>query len=119
VRDHHSLIAWQRAREFVLAVYRVCNDIWHPSIAPLIEQLRRSALSVQLNISEGYALGSPALFRRHLTIAYGSAIESMDIVELLIELSIGNRADITALWKPCDECRGLVLGLKHSIEEKE
>ena len=119
MRDHRSLIAWQRAHDFVLAAYRISNQIWHPSIAPLIDQLRRSSASIQLNISEGYALGSAPLFRRHLTIAYGSAVESLDIVELLQKLAPKGQAELAALWKQGDDSCRLVMGLKHSIERKQ
>ena len=39
-------------------------------------QLRRAVTSVEANIVEGYALGTPPLFRRHLRIAMGSAAEA-------------------------------------------
>jgi len=48
-------------------------------------QLQRASLSVQLNIAEGYALRSPRRFRNHLEIAYGSAVESRELLEILAE----------------------------------
>src|SRR6266571_1971234 len=42
----------------------------------LFDQLKRAVISVEANIVEGYALGSPALCRRHLRIALGSAAEA-------------------------------------------
>ena len=46
-------------------------------------QLQRSALSVQLNIAEGCALWCPRQLRRHLRIALGSAVETVDLLCLL------------------------------------
>jgi four helix bundle protein len=40
---------------------------------------------VQLNIAEGYAFGECASFTRHLAIAYGSAVETGDLLEVLID----------------------------------
>jgi four helix bundle protein len=118
MRDHRSLIAWQRARRFVLGVQRVTTRIWRPALAHFIDQLRRSALSVQLNIAEGHGLATPLLFRRHLTISYGSSIEAVDVLDLLRELVPHEGKDLQELQDWGQECSRLVLGLKHSIESK-
>jgi four helix bundle protein len=39
-----------------------------------------------LNIAEGYAYGSVPKFKAHLRIAYASAVEATDILEVLQEL---------------------------------
>lgn len=49
---------------------------FHPRSKALFDQLRRAAISVEANIVEGYALGTPLQFRRHLRIAMGSAAEA-------------------------------------------
>jgi four helix bundle protein len=38
-----------------------------------------------LNISEGYALGTRPQFRRHLAIAFGSAVEAEDLLSTFLE----------------------------------
>src|SRR5262245_13078349 len=118
MRDHRSLIAWQRARRLVLGVERVTTRIWRPALAHFIDQLRRSALSVQLNIAEGQGLATPLLFRKHLTISYGSSIEAVDVLDLLRELVPSEEKDLKELQEWGEECSRLVLGLKHSIESK-
>jgi four helix bundle protein len=45
-------------------------------------------LSVQLNIAEGYALRSPKRFRNHLDIAYASAVEMRDLLELCGQMEL-------------------------------
>ena len=118
MRDHRSLIAWQRARGFVLAVQRVTTRLWRPALAHFIDQLRRSALSVQLNIAEGYGLATPLLFRKHLTISYGSSIEAVDVLDLLRALLPGEEKDLRELQAQGEECSRIVLALKHSIERR-
>src|SRR5690242_3036568 len=53
---------------------------------------QRSSLSVQLNIAEGYSL--PRRFRSHLEIAYGSAVETGDLLELALEEGVIPPADV-------------------------
>lgn len=55
-------------------------------VRSLFEQLRRSAVSVEANIVEGYALGTGPLYRRHLRIAMGSAAEAECLARLAGEL---------------------------------
>jgi len=83
VRDHTSLVAWQQANAVVRIVFRATRYHWKPWAATLFGQLQRSALSVQLNIAEGYARRQSGPFRNHLEIAYGSAQETADLLRLL------------------------------------
>jgi four helix bundle protein len=43
--------------------------------------LQRSSLSVQLNIAEGFAYGNSPTYTRFLGIAYGSAVETIELLE--------------------------------------
>jgi four helix bundle protein len=118
MRDHRSLHAWQRARELVISVHRLAKGIWHPSLAPIINQLRRASLSVQLNIAEGQALGGARQFARHLTVAYGSAIESVELLELLEELTDRGDGELAALTERARRNCALVLALKRSVARR-
>lgn len=76
VHKYRSLVAWQRAHEALLLALMKTDAEYHPRSRALFDQLRRAAISVEANIVEGYALGTPPQFRRHLRIAMGSAAEA-------------------------------------------
>jgi four helix bundle protein len=78
---------------------------------PCIDQLQRAALSVQLNIAEGYALKSPKRFRNHLDIAYGSAVETAELLELTSELGLLPNDCLGITIQRCHRSQGLLLGL--------
>jgi four helix bundle protein len=118
MRDHKHLLAWQRAREVVIEVQRITDRIWRPSYAAMIWQLQKASLSVQLNVAEGHALGTPRLFVRHVTIAYGSAVEATEIIELLEELSEREAEALHSLAIRARRNCALVLALKHGLERK-
>ena len=111
MRDHRSLEAWKQARIVSLAALDASRKHWKPYAAAIFGQLQRSALSVQLNIAEGYALGTRKSFANHLRIAYGSAIETQEILELAKEKSILPDEMARGMIESCARCQRLLLGL--------
>ena len=88
MRDHRSLHAWQEARGVVLGVVDLARTSWKPYASALFTQLQRTSLSVQLNIAEGYSFGESPTFRRYLSIAYGSAVETGELLEIALDANI-------------------------------
>ena len=88
MRDHRSLEAWQEARFVVLGALEVARTCWQPYATALFSQLQRASLSVQLNIAEGYAYANSPTFTRHLAIAYGSAIETGELLEIALDAKL-------------------------------
>jgi four helix bundle protein len=93
LESYRSLHAWQHSHELTLLVWRVCRSKRGSETWALFDQLRRAALSVETNIVEGYALQTPALFRRHVRIALGSAAEAECIIKLAEEVGCLKRQD--------------------------
>jgi four helix bundle protein len=111
VRDHRSLEAWRCARTVALATLDASRDHWKPYAAPVFLQLQRAALSVQLNIAEGYALGSRRGFASHLRIAYGSAVETRDLLDLAAERALLPEALLEESIEHNTRCQRLLVGL--------
>ena len=111
MRDHTSLRAWQEARSAALAVIRLCRDHWAPHGSALFSQIQRSAVSAQLNIAEGYTFTESRTFTRHLGIAYGSAVETGEILSLLVDSGIVRRDSCTEAVTANSRCQRLLLGM--------
>jgi four helix bundle protein len=85
---------------------------WTPPAGAIIGQLQRAALSVQLNIAEGYARRSRRVLLNHLDIAYGSAMETAELLDLLQDHCLAPEALLTQAIDANAEVRSLILGLK-------
>ena len=72
------VIAWQKAHEFVLLVYRISKHFPDDERFGLTSQLRRAAVSIEANIAEGYRKLSKSDKLRFLNIAQGSLEECRD-----------------------------------------
>jgi four helix bundle protein len=82
VRGYESLVAWQLAQQFCLGVLKVTDGPLPRRARAVTDQLRRAAVSVDVNIVEGYALGTRSLFLRHVRIALGSAAEAQRLLRI-------------------------------------
>src|SRR2546423_6512356 len=86
MHKYRSLFAWQQAHQAAVLTLKQCDASYHPRSRALFDQLRRSTISIEANIVEGYALGTPLQFRRHLRIAMGSAAEAECLTRLAAEV---------------------------------
>ena len=111
MRDHTSLHAWQEAHATVVAVIRLCRFSWQPYASALFSQLQRASLSVQLNIAEGYTFGPSPTFTRHLGIAYGSAVETSELLRLSTEAEIIHPDVVLPILKRAQRTERLLLGM--------
>ena len=111
MRDHTSLIAWREAEVVSLAVIDLGREYWRPYVAAAFAQLQRAALSVQLNLAEGYAFTDSPTFRRHLNIAYGSAVETGELLSILAKSGAVPPPRIAPVLQSCRRSQRLLLGL--------
>lgn len=75
MKSHKELVVWKFSYELCLLVYRVTKRFPKEEIFVLVSQMRRAALSVPSNISEGFTRRTANDFRQFLHIANGSATE--------------------------------------------
>lgn len=55
IKDFTDLIAWQKAQELVLKIYKITLDFPKTEIYGLTSQIRRAVVSVTANIAEGFS----------------------------------------------------------------
>lgn len=53
--DHKNLEAWKEATKFITEIYRITQNFPQHELYGLTNQIRRSAVSIPANISEGCA----------------------------------------------------------------
>lgn len=85
-RCFQDLIVWQKAHQFVLAVYAMSKSFPKEELYGLTSQLRRSAVSIPANIAEGFKKKGPNDKARFLNIAQGSLEESRYYLLLIRDL---------------------------------
>jgi four helix bundle protein len=89
-RTFEDLVVWQKAHQFVLAVYCLSQTFPQSEVYGLSSQLRRAAVSIAANIAEGFRKRGKADKLRFLNIAQGSLEESRYYLILSQDLDYGD-----------------------------
>jgi four helix bundle protein len=92
---HTKLDVFVTGKNFVLSCYKISKLLPHDERFNMIQQLRRAAISVQLNIAEGSSRKSAIEGRRFYEISSGSLIEIATILHLAMAFDYLEREDIT------------------------
>jgi len=111
MHKYRSMIVWQRSHDLVLTALRDTDKAYHPRSRSLFDQLRRAAISVECNLVEGYALGTPMLFRRHLRIAIGSAAETESLARTATEMEYLPESSVKRMLALLDEILAMLFTL--------
>ena len=85
-RPHKKLEVWKNSMELAKIVYKITGSFPSSELYGLVSQMRRAAVSIPSNISEGAARTGKKEFLQFLNIAQGSASELDTQVELAKEL---------------------------------
>ena len=89
-KGFEDLVVWQKAHQFVLAVYHLSRTFPQSEIYGLSSQFRRAAVSIAANIAEGFKKHSKADKLRYYNIAQGSIEESRYYLILARDLEYGD-----------------------------
>ena len=116
-KDARSLKAWQLADALAVMVYRVTNTFPRVELYGLTIQMRRAAVSVPANITEGAARKGQHEFLQFLYIASSSLSELGYYIHLsdrLGYLTEEDRRQLTSLHK---EAARTLQGLISKVEQ--
>lgn len=75
ISHFENLIAWQKARPLVTAVYQATGKGAFAKDYGLRDPIQRAAVSIMSNIAEGFDRGTRPEFHKFLVIAKGSCAE--------------------------------------------
>lgn len=89
-KSFEELLVWQKAHQFVLAVYRLSEAFPRHELYGLTSQLRRAAVSVPANIAEGFKKRGKSDKARFFNIAQGSLEECRYYLILARDLGYGD-----------------------------
>lgn len=115
MHNYKELKVWQKARTLVREVYAVMPSFPADEKYGIVSQIKRAAISIPTNISEGCGRNSVADLKRFLDIAYSSAFELENLLILSCDLSLLNVERFERLSSMVQEVQKMIFGLKNKI----
>ncbi|MFL5403782.1 MAG: four helix bundle protein [Gemmatimonadales bacterium] len=116
--DYRQLTVWKRAHDLTLTIYRSTASFPDWERYGLISQMRRAAVSIVSNITEGASRHSDREFIRFLQIAHGSACEVECHLLLSRDLGYLQSRSWVDLSTECRELGGMLNGLIRSLRSE-
>ncbi|WP_308235724.1 four helix bundle protein [Prevotella sp.] len=105
-----NILAWQKAYDFVLDVYKYTKSFPESEKYGLMSQFRRAAVSIIANIAEGYKKMGKADKLRFMNISQGSLEECRCYVILSRDLGYIDNEVYNILYSKIEETSKLLNG---------
>jgi four helix bundle protein len=118
MRTHKDLNVWKNSVDMVVEIYHLTCLFPKEEMFCLTRQLRRAAISVPSNISEGAARNQKREFIRFLRISGGSLAEIETQVVIACRLNYVKESDVVELTGRIYKIRAQVSGLIKNLEQK-
>lgn len=118
IKNFTDLVAWQKAKDFAVMVYKLTDNFPKTEMFGLSSQLRRAVISVSSNIAEGFSRSTSKDKNYFYAIAKGSLTEiesQLLIAEELGFIKNGNLSDLLAVKV---ESSKLLSGLIKSSQDR-
>ena len=93
LKSHEDLIVWQKAMNLVEHIYHLTKKFPNSEQFGIIAQMRRSAVAIPANITEGYQRNHLKEYIQFLYISKSSAFELDTFLKISKRLALTNEAD--------------------------
>jgi len=114
-KSFRDLIVWQKAYKLTLDIYRITVGFPKEEQYGIISQMRRAAVSIPSNISEGYSRQHKLEYRQFLSVAYGSLSELQTQLLISKDLRYLAEADYNVLAVLINEVGAMLYRMIHPI----
>jgi four helix bundle protein len=108
---HTKLNVYQQTRKFTLECYKVTKLLPADERFAMVQQLRRAALSVHLNLAEGASRKSLFERKRYYEVSRGSLIEVDTAIGIAFDLEYVKMEELESLGKAIVNTFKLLTGL--------
>lgn len=114
-----KLEVWKDAREFIGLIYGVLLKFPQIERYVLVDQIRRAAISIALNIAEGSDRKSDIEFIRFLRIAISSLNEVVTGLYIALDLRYLEKSDFDLLYEKSNRLSSRINALIRVLSKKQ
>lgn len=111
VKSYKDLDIWKRAVELVVKIYLATKGFPGNEVYGLVAQMRRAAVSVPSNISEGFARQHNREYKQFLYIALGSCAELDTQLIIADKLKYMNAEEVNSFQEDVNILSRMIMSL--------
>ena len=119
LKNYKELKVWQKAYELCLRVYKITKQFPKDEMYGLISQIRRAAVSIPSNISEGYGRKTTREYVHSLYVAYGSICELETQILISHDLDYIGSGTFDKLQEEIGDVERMLKGLIKSLSKDD
>ena len=119
IKSHRDLIVWQKAVDFVVAIYDLTKGFPREEMYGLISQIRRAATSIPANIAEGQGRRLKGEYQNFPGNARGSLCELDTHLEVSYRLTFISENQYQMFRGKMDEIGRMLNGLMRAVAESK
>ncbi|MFQ6609498.1 MAG: four helix bundle protein [Fidelibacterota bacterium] len=108
MKTHKDLDVWKKSVELVVDIYKLTQSFPSEEKYGIVSQMRRAAVSIPSNISEGAARHGNKEFIQFLYVSLGSLTELDTQLEIAKRLGYNSKKNIST---NLEDIRKMILGL--------
>ncbi len=114
---YKDLLVWEKAHCFTLEIYKISSSFPEQEKFGLTTQIRRAAVSIELNIVEGNSRNSDKEFRHFLFISRASNQEVSCVLEICKDLKYITFEDYERLMEMSNEINKMLNGFIKKLSQ--
>ena len=116
MHNYRELKVWNKAIDLVTHIYEISKEFPNEEKYGIISQMRRSAVSIPSNISEGAGRNSDKEFIQFLGIAQGSSFELQTQIIISYKLNYITNKDFEKLNNSIEEVEKMIYGFQSKLK---
>jgi len=114
-----EIVAWQKARQLTLHIYRVSSNGDFCKDFGLKDQVRRASVSITANIAEGHGRRTNPEFANFLNLARGSTAEVQSHLHVAVGLGYLSQEQFKELYELATEVSRMLLSLAKYLRSSQ
>lgn len=118
ITSFRDLIAWQKAHRLTIGVYQSTRDFPKEELYGLVNQMRRSAISITSNIAEGFGRRGSKEKIRFYDIAVGSLFELQNQLITSQDLGFSSKKSFEELFQQSEEVRRMLIAMMKTLRTR-
>ena len=118
VKNYQELKIWQKGMNLAILIYKVCEKLPSREKFGLMSQMQRAAISIPVNIAEGWSRKYTKEFIQFLRIALGSLAEVETLIILCENLRYLKRRGVVEARGHINELQKMIYVMVKSLTSR-